>query len=271
MIEDDIIFEIKKKARLLNQDVAFLCGSIIEGQNNKFSEGMGNSTSDIDLYIIRDSNDLEKEIYEINSMIYKSNIFSVSGYSIDVKIFNYNDISELVTSFSNIVIKENTRIENSFIPPEKFDVYSTNSFVHRINHSICINNKDKFKYIRDSIIKSKWNSLMILHNQNKIDSSYEDVIGNLEESNIEVALYSIRKMFYYAVGIYLYHMEDSYDREKWVCLKLLNYHRMQPSKANEILVNIYEEIVLMKKEDNRNLEDKIIQSTKEIDKFILNI
>lgn len=55
-INKTIDFKIlRKRLNLFPDDIAYLGGSLIDGEVNKYSKGLGNKYSDLDIFIIRES------------------------------------------------------------------------------------------------------------------------------------------------------------------------------------------------------------------------
>ena len=104
--------DVEKCIELLENDIVYFGGSLIEGKLNKNSKGMGNMYSDLDMFIIRDEEKFCETVATYKDKFKKTTFIKVNGINIDVEIFNYKHIRKLIDELNNAKLDLNTRIDN---------------------------------------------------------------------------------------------------------------------------------------------------------------
>lgn len=205
------------------EDIIFLSGSLIEGSINKFSEGMGNKLSDIDVFILSDDiNKIEKSILDYDKDYLKTQFKRLHGISIDIEIYSKQLILQLMEQLNKYNFNDSKRTFNILSLPNGFDLFNFTSFVHRFLNGMPIYNEELFDEIKFRFNKDNYFKLMTRISVNKIDISYEDVIGNIQSGQLEVAVSIARNILLETMKAYIFHMKNSLDRDKWIILKIKN-------------------------------------------------
>lgn len=266
LINEKIINDIKMEVPFDDKDVVFICGSIIEGEISPYSYGMGNIKSDIDIYIITSPENNTSLDFDFKKHNYSRKILNIGGFSTDIKYFDYSEIEDVIKSVEKITLRENVRIENAVSLPEGFSIESVTSFIHRLKNSLCLNNKEEYLQLKEKLIESDWNALMELYYQNKIEQGYRDIIGNLDRKNYDVAIYISREVFFHAVGYFLYKNGDTFDRTKWLPLKLKNYAK--DNVEAQKLFNVYVNLFFDTPYENNIIDKNLKKSLKQIEKIL---
>ena len=104
--------DVEKCIKILENDIVYFGGSLIEGKMNKNSNGMGNIYSDLDMFIIRDEEKFSETKSTYKDKFKKTTFIRVNGISIDVEIFNYKYIKILIDELNTVKLDLNTRIDN---------------------------------------------------------------------------------------------------------------------------------------------------------------
>lgn len=216
--------ELLKELKYYKNDIIFLSGSLIEGVINKTSMGMGNCFSDIDIFILAediDSYNGDDVTYEKKNI--KAHFQKFKGVSVDIEIYDKKLIRDLLGKLSQIDFSDiNQRTYNLLELPSEFDINLFLSFVHRLTNSIVIYNELEYREIRKNVDKDKYHRFMRRFYMNSVENNYEDVVGNIENSQGEVAVTIARTMILKTIGAYIFFKNESIDREKWIPLKLKN-------------------------------------------------
>ena len=208
-------------------DIVFVAGSLIEGQVGKYSSGVGNMQSDIDVFIVTDNiSYYENVVY--NETFYKTMFFSIEGLSYDLEIYEYDKIMHFLMKLDSIDFKDSVtddiRTINLF-DMEKAVVKKYMSFIHRFLNSIPICNYDGYQNMKNKINKENYFIYNKRYYVNIIDLFYDDAVGYIQQNQGVLASCMARNLLQYAVCAYLYSKGVSFDREKWTPLLLENFSK----------------------------------------------
>lgn len=249
-------------------DIIFIAGSLVERQTARYSDGMGNIYSDIDVFIItRNIQYYQEVVYK--GKVCKTNFFSIDGNSFDVEIYEYNEVMQFYQLLKALDFNEkdtdDIRIRNLFnLKIEDINKYM--SFTHRFLNSIPIYNCDKYQDIKREICEINY----YIYNKrlyiNIIDLYYEDVVGYLEEQQGILAVYMARNLMVYAIGAYLFANKISFDREKWIPLLLENFSKVD-GNAQKIFKD-FKELFFCKRLNNN---DDYVKNARKILTWINNL
>ena len=75
---------LRERLNLFSDDVAYIGGSLIDGQINKYSEGLGNKYSDLDIFIIRESSKFKDSDSTYAGKFKKIDFLELPDYGIDI-------------------------------------------------------------------------------------------------------------------------------------------------------------------------------------------
>lgn len=245
------------------EDIIFLGGSLIEGSLNKNSKGMGNKLSDIDVFII--SNDIKKiersaVAYDMGS--FKTQFKRLYGISIDIEIFSQDAVLNLMNEISKCKFDNDIRTFNLLNLPKGFDLFKFTSFIHRFLNGIPIYNEDLFNKMKTDFIENNYYKLMTRISINNVDEKYEDVIGNIENKQAEVAVNVARTVLLETMKAYIFYKKTSLDRDKWIPLKLKNL-----AEYDENAAKIYTKFKKLYFEEKLDSEKSLITNAERIIDF----
>lgn len=227
-VSDISITDLKKRIKIYDTDIVYFGGSLIESKVNKFSKGIGNYRSDLDLFIIRESINFKDTSATYSSDEKKTSFFKLGKINVDVEIYDKDFVLELTENINSIVFSLDSRIKNSFVFPGNTTNYGLNSFLNRLMNSLCIQNEQAYLDVKKNINIAKWQEFQKNYLINSIENTLEDAVGNLEENKYEIAVLCTRNAFLDLVRYTIFFLHDLTDREKWLYIKLTNisiYHK----------------------------------------------
>lgn len=266
----NIIIEKGDILKILNfekEDIIFLSGSLIEGSINKFSKGMGNKFSDIDVFILSDDiNKIEKSILDYDRSYLKTQFKKSYGINFDIEIYSKQVIFDLIEQLNTYDFNDNIRTFNILNIPNGFDLFKFTSFIHRFLNGVPIYNDKRFDEIRCNFNKDNYFRLMTRISINDVDVNYEDVVGNIENGQLEVAVNIARSMLLETIKAYIFHMKTSLDRDKWIPLKIKNLaeNDKEANKIYEMFKKLYFEEKLDNEKSLRGNAENIIDFSNDI-------
>lgn len=249
------------------EDIIFLSGSLIECIVNDLSKGMGNRLSDIDAFILSDDiNKIHKSVLDYDTSYLKTQFKRIHGVSLDIEIYSKQVILNLMEQLSKYKFDDNIRTFNILKLPTGFDLYAFTSFIHRLLNGISIYNDDKFDEIKKNFNQDNYFKLMTRMGINKVDVYYEDVCGNIENGQLEVAVSIARRILLNTMKAYIFYMKTSIDRDKWIPLKLKNLaqHDKNSAKIYEKFKKLYFEEKLDNDKALKINAEKIIDFSNEL-------
>jgi len=233
--------EILESVGALESDVVYLAGSLIEGYVDKYSQGMGNQYSDLDVFVIR-----EHDKYESTEAVYSSDVsksFFCDEKGLHIEVYDSNYVQCLTAVLLELNVEKNERILNTLKKnlENGNDFYFVNSFLNRFLNSICIANKSLYDKIHEGIKFEKFLELKQYFLVSLIDNAYSDAVGNIQVKQIDTALHSIRYMVLTLLEVAL-AVEGTYvDRDKWIALKFTNLARAKEkyNSLHSLYMNVF--------------------------------
>ncbi|BBK22839.1 hypothetical protein Aargi30884_17420 [Amedibacterium intestinale] len=202
-------------------------------------EGIGNKYSDIDVYILTDLKKIDG--CEYNEKYSKTAFFTLNGKHFDIEYWDKGLIHELIRqSNENNLSDLNIRSYN-LIKIENLSFKDMMSFIHRFNTGYPIYNANEFdKYKNELNIAyiCKFASRAII---NKVDAIYEDIIGCVEEKELDSAVLSCKIQILELMRAYIFSFSETIDRSKWIIkrLELLGEKSSEASKIHQEFRNLY--------------------------------
>lgn len=216
--------EICDSVQTGDEDIVYIGGSLVEGQINPLSSGMGNKFSDVDVFIIRDHSDFLKTECVYDENVRKTFFCAIKQFGLDIEVYDKAFVIAFRDILGRVQLKPKERINNIFnkcLPKEcNFDLL--NSFLCRLYNSICIKGEGQYQELRKDIQYRKFLDLMVSKTIVSVDNIYEDVQGNIEAGQIDVALYCARRIVLNVMFVVLMKEGIFTDREKWIPLKFQN-------------------------------------------------
>lgn len=249
------------------EDIIFLSGSLIEGSINELSKGMGNRLSDIDVFILADDiNKIHKSSVDYDWDCFKIQFKRLYGISFDIEIHSKQVVLDLMQQLSKYKFDDDTRTYNILKLPASLDLSKFTSFTHRLLNGLPIYNEEKFEEIKRNFNQDNYYKLMTRESINKVDINYEDVCGNLENGQVEVAAFIARGILMETMKAYIFYKKTSLDRDKWIPMKLKNLAQCDKQSAGiyEKFKKLYFEQMLDSEEALRTNAEKIIDFSNDI-------
>ena len=274
----DITVDLNELINILKPDITdiiFIAGSLIENITNTNSKGMGNRLSDIDIFILR-----SKENFDLNTKVsteeynfgsQKVKFKKYMGLGVDIEYFNINDILFVINQLNKLdfnACDKNKRLANWIEVPTGLSLLSFLSFIHRLYYSIPLYNIEGYTNLKSSINFYNYFRYMVMFYTLKMDSRYTDVLGNMEVREYYVAIEGSREILRYAIMTYLFSINESIDREKWIPLKLKNISTI--NKENLSIYNRYVELMFATSLKNEIDYKKNIEDIINFSEYIIN-
>lgn len=265
--------DILSKLQILNDDIVYLAGSVIEGAVAECSAGMGNELSDIDVFIIRKHDDFEtttadyiyktKKVYFVNAVL----------NGLDVEVLDYDYITQLATTIKSSAIRSSERTSTIFSSKmgDNNSFTEINAFLCRLKYSICIWNFDKYDELIKSFDFEHFSKICINHLVTKVDNIFPDIYGNLESCQYDVALYCMRDAFFYIMKIVLLNEGVFVDRPKWMPLKLRNLADLKHEYMNiwKAYVSLFRSDIMGDKACEAVVRNVLTNSKQEIERVLM--
>lgn len=223
-------------------DIVFIGGSLVEGSINELSQGVGNRLSDLDVFILR-----QEEQYLATEAVYTSNIKktffkSIANTNCDIEVYNLNAFIGIINEIDACKCNINEKVKNMINLQNGWNLESLNELLCRFYYSICIKNEKQYQEIKRKTNFRLFLNIYKEHLTNCFDNSYEDVLGNMDSSQYETALFCMRKIYNIFLKILIINENEYIDREKWIFIKFKNIvlNRNKYSKA----MNSYKDLFL---------------------------
>ncbi|WP_449455127.1 hypothetical protein [Streptococcus suis] len=255
---DELLDELKENLKIFPTDIVYIGGSLIDGEVNKYSKGLGNKYSDLDIFIIRDKVKFQQTSSTYDGKFKKTLFLELQNYGVDIDIFDKTFIDNLIASINNIEFSDSKRVVNSFVLDYGFDDTEITTFLNRFCNSICIFNHNEFDELKDKLILSKWLELQKYSIINLIENLYADILGNLDVENFDVAVMCTRNAYLLFIKFIVFSLGDTVDRDKWLPVKLRNIVKHNP--AYQELEHAYNVLFFGDLSDD-NLKIKVCQDS----------
>lgn len=203
--------DLLAKIPVRENDILFISGSLIEG--------IGNENSDLDIFILTDSEFqvVSKDSYTSEFQI--NSFYVINDIQCDVEIWKLSILEELITQINEIDFNNLDQRTFNQINVNEIPFMTLMSLLHRVLVGIPLNNAEKLKSYID---KLNWENYYILLQRmyvNLIDNSFDDIIGNFKSGEYPTALLLARQNLIKAVIVLLLSKNVSIDREKWALIK----------------------------------------------------
>lgn len=216
--------EILDSIQTMDEDIVYIGGSLVEGQLNPLSSGMGNIFSDVDVFIIREHSDFLKTDCVYDNNVRKAFFREIKQRGFDIEVYDKAFVIALMEALERIQLDPQERIYNIFSKylPKECNFELLNTFLCRLYNSICIKGKGPYRELRNNIRYRKFLDLMANNTIVSVDNIYDDVQGNIEAGQLDVALYCARRIVLNVMFVVLMKEGIFTDREKWIPLKFQN-------------------------------------------------
>ena len=218
-------------------DIVYIGGSLVDGSVNPLSGGMGNESSDVDVFIIKGGADFRDSESEYKESIKKTFFIDSKDFSFDVIIYNRDEIDKLLGSIENANISQDCRVVNMIDWPEGWDMTSINSFLTRYRASVCIYGEENYRRLISGKIYDTFIQVYKRYILTRLDDLTQDVYGNLANTEYETALLMARSCAIEYMKYILYTENEMCDRDKWIWLKFSNLVHMR-KKYQDVYVSV---------------------------------
>ena len=227
------IKNILKKVPFLDDDIVFLSGSIIEGIQNQSSQGMGNMYSDLDVFILRNDKNFDEKLEVVYDQVaVLKTFYNIDDVNIDVEVYKKSTIEKIIRSLNECSFDSNIRTPNQIKFYDGFNQRLFVTFMHRFINSLVIYNEKEYLEMKDSLAFDNFYRYYIRMCINRVDMNYEDVVGNLNKGEYEVAAIVAREILIETAKAFIGFNEETIDRLKWIPLKLRNLALLSEYNSN---------------------------------------
>lgn len=209
---ESIVLDYLKKLEVKSYFV-YMAGSLVEG--------FGNESSDIDVYVIYDSDEeLHINSSELNEVVLKSehsyiNNIIHNGKRFDFEYWNINELKKIINKVNNI----DANSEQYVVRLNKDEI----DFIHRFKVSKCIYNEDLYVKYRKQLEFKNLQFIQIVSHSEQYDSYIEDLQGALQSRDLETSYLLILLLIETALTSYLCMYGETNPSRKWLLRKLDNY------------------------------------------------
>ena len=177
------------RSQVTEKTPIWIAGSLIEG--------IGNESSDIDVYIVvEDLNTIQEYVTDGDGM--KIQIHYFKNRRIDVEIWSYGAIDRLASKINELQIEN---AENSIL-----DALDENEidFSHRIFNCRVIGDSGSYENIVERFDRDKINRYLFENKRMYIDDSFDDTVGMLQSGNVSGAIRRSQETIEFSLDLLLY-------------------------------------------------------------------
>ncbi|ULO05920.1 hypothetical protein H1230_23115 [Paenibacillus sp. 19GGS1-52] len=228
---DEIKEELLKAIALNDEDYVFLSGSLIQG--------IGNSKSDLDVFVIKKEfhslNDIEEIVYNNDDV--KTTFVTVQGVNCDIEYWPEAVVESLLKQVKALNFEDLSIRTNNQIDIVGYSLDDVTSLLHRFIVSKPIFNQQSYFQARNRLDQAKFCKFMSRKLINSIDNDYDDILGNLEISQFETAYIIAHDALFKAVQAFLFSKQRTLDKKKWTYI-LLNSLALEDPEAAFILKRV---------------------------------
>jgi len=229
---------------------------------------MGNIYSDLDVFIIRESNYFENTNAEYIEKERKTFFINLNNINLDVEVFNKDYVLNLSNELKELKINKDVRIQNII----SYDFKMTNEFLNRFLYSICIKNEHLYIDIKNNISYDNFFEYKKLLKLSLIDGVKLDITGNLSKSEIDTALYQFRNLIFIIFEIILSKEKISVDRDKWIILKFMNFIKIENKYNNfyKIYLDFFRKDLSNENECSERIKNSLPIVLRELEKSLFD-
>lgn len=188
-------------------------------------EGFGNSTSDIDIYVICDKAYLDKPACKLSSsesLIRTENnlIRNViqDGVRFDFEYWSWEDFNEIIRKLNGLDFKTEGYITR--LSDDEYDL------LHRLKYAKPLVNEEKFYMLYDSIVFENLRFYQVVVQSEKYSSFLEDLQGASSSGDYGSTFIMVRRLIDLVVTSYLAVNGETNPNLKWMYRKLARYQEI---------------------------------------------
>lgn len=245
----------KAGIKILDSDIVYVAGSLIEGKISSVAEGMGNEYSDVDVFILRKEQATKiMHTYSINDRSFDFKF--VDNTHFDVETYKLEKVKNIFSQISNVSFKKNKNVKRQIALPNGWTFTVLNSIIHRLFHSIPLQNEMEWESLKQELDFEKYLHVYSQILKNKIDDTTDDVVGNAIQgtNTLPVSIYVLRQSYIYFLNMILLANKITNDREKWTQLK---FNNLVEKTGKYISVKQLEQDLFFKNFDNNPEETRL--------------
>ncbi|MDQ0926459.1 putative nucleotidyltransferase [Bacillus atrophaeus] len=204
----------------------YIAGSLVEG--------FGNGNSDIDVYVIYDSDKgFNIEQNGSNEVLFKTELSYVNniiydGKRFDFEYWNINDVQAIINKVNSI----DPNSEQYLIRLNKDET----DFLHRFKVSQCIYNDELYSKYKQQISFEKLQFIQIVLHSEQYDGYIEDLQGAFSSGDLETSYLISHLLIETALASFLCSHGETNPSRKWLLRKLGKYEN---ETLNSNLKNLY--------------------------------
>ncbi|MET0106415.1 MAG: hypothetical protein ABW072_14925 [Sedimenticola sp.] len=213
-VQQETILEYLKSHHLQHCP-AWFAGSLVEG--------VGNASSDVDVYIVADSIDAHPN-YVTSTADYKIDIQYIDGIRVDYEIWRRDAVTGLAKRLDQLPLDS---LDNNVI-----DSFNENEidFIHRIFYRQDIGNAGEISSLAALFNDDRLKRYLIENKRMYLDDAYDDAVGMLESGFTKASVLRSVEALGFAVDMLLYANGFTNTKEKH---RVTFYSRL--AQNNELL------------------------------------
>lgn len=208
-----------------NSDIIYLSGSLIEK--------LGNSNSDIDVFVLGDSVPSRGTLKK-----------TFDGY-ISIHLFNNRriDFEYLSINYFNSINSKLTKLDfNKDNVSVGVLTKSEEENTHRLRIGLPVLNSEKFQNLKNTIDWNLFLKFLYFKTLSLIDDAIDDIAGMVDDEDYLSAVMLSRKLVELTVDAYLSHRGDSNTKEKWRHRRL---ERLNQNELDKEVLKLYRELLFI--------------------------
>jgi len=183
-------------------DVVYISGSLIEGY--------GNSSSDVDIFVISD-------VEPIGENIIKKDKFTIDirfegKRRVDFEYWRPQYVDEIAQKLKKITPGKDF-VAEKLSPVEEL-------FIHRIKIGQVIQNKLDFEKLKNKFDLNLFSRYLLQQSIHRIDGAIEDLVGLLDDGDLDTAIFRAVSIVGLSVDAWCFYRGRTNPLEKWRVKKL---------------------------------------------------
>lgn len=222
----------------LESAIVYLAGSLLEG--------FGNATSDIDVYVLCEEEDisiLQNKKSKMDGAFYFTDDcitrnIRINGSRYDIEYWSHSKLTNMIMKLNKLDFTTTDYITR--LSKEEFDV------LHRIKYAKGIHNTQEFDRIYNSINFDNLNYYKIIIQSELYAGVVEDVQGAYLSKDFGSAFFMVRNLINIVMTGYLAGKGETNPADKWLYRKLQRYRERIGNNGDD---NLMEEYVRLQTRD----------------------
>ncbi|OMD34793.1 hypothetical protein BSK56_33450, partial [Paenibacillus borealis] len=152
----------------------------------------------------------------------------------DIEYWPWEVLEEIIEQINNIDFNDlNKRTINQLKIPG-YTIHQLSSFLHRFLIGKPLSNEKEFNRLSEKLNRDNYYKLMARVYIGFIDNDYSDIIGNLENNEVETSILIARSTLVKASIAYIFSKKKSINKEKWAYI-----HMRALAETDNVSMNIF--------------------------------